>query len=110
MIYTNIQTITDEEKADILPKSPSVLRRQLEHKIIMEEKEQENTWKSCCGLSAHSAPVQYFTTIFIISGIMAFCIYKLCINLTCESQTAYMGLLTLLLGILAPSPVFKKKS
>ena len=97
-----------EEKTDILPKSPSVLRRQLEHKVVMEEKEQENTWKSCC-YDLNKNAVMYFTTIFIITGIMAFCIYKLSINLTCESQTVYMGLLTLLLGILAPSPVFKKK-
>ena len=100
---------SEEEKTDILPRSPSIIRRQLDHKIEIEKAEADKTWKSCCGLSVHSEPVQYLTTIFIITGIMAFCIYKLCINLTCESQTAYMGLLTLLLGILAPSPVFKKK-
>ena len=103
-----MNTDCSEEKTDILPKSPSVLRRQLEHKIDMEEKEQENTWKSCC-YDLNKNAVMYFTTIIIITGIMAFCIYKLSINLTCESQTVYMGLLTLLLGILAPSPVFKKK-
>ena len=98
-----------EEKTDILPKSPSIMRRQLEHKIEIENKEIENTWKSCC-YDLNKNAVMYFTTIFIITGMMAFFIYKLSINLTCESQTAYIGLLTLLLGILAPSPVFKKKS
>ena len=64
-------------------------------------------WRSACVLMDKNA-VQYFTTIGIITGIMGFSIYKLSTNESCESQTAYMGLLTLLLGILSPSPVFKK--
>ena len=97
----------DEEK-EILPRSPSVVKRALEHKIDIEQKQQENTWRSCC-YDLNKNAVQYFTTISIIVGIMVFCIYKLSTNESCENQTAYMGLLTLLLGILAPSPVFKKK-
>ena len=89
-------------------KSPSLQRRHLEHVIEVENKEIDRTWKSCCGLVVHSEPIQYFTTIIIISGIMIFCILKLNTNESCESQTAYMGLLTLLLGLVAPSPVFKK--
>ena len=87
-------------------KSPSLQRRHLEHVIEVENKEIDRTWKSCCGLVVHSEPIQYFTTIGIISGIMIFCIFKLSTNESCESQTAYMGLLTLLLGLVAPSPVF----
>ena len=98
--------MTEEEQ--ILPRSPSVVHRELEHKIEIENKEQENTWRSCC-YDLNKNAVQYFTTISIIVGIMVFCIYKLSTNESCENQTAYMGLLTLLLGILSPSPVFKKK-
>jgi hypothetical protein len=65
-------------------------------------------WRSMC-LTMDKNAVQYFTTIGIITGIMGFAIYKLSTNESCESQTAYMGLLTLLLGILSPSPVFKSK-
>ena len=64
-------------------------------------------WRSMC-LTMDKNVVQYFTTIIIICGIMAFAIYKLSTNESCENQTAYMGLLTLLLGILAPSPAFRK--
>lgn len=98
--------MTEEEKN--IPKSPSLVKLEMEHKIEMDEKEQENTWRSCC-YDCNKNAVMYFTTISIIVGIMVFCIYKLSTNESCENQTAYMGLLTLLLGILSPSPVFKKK-
>ena len=106
VIYYTTCEMAEEEKTDILPKSPTLGRIALEHKIEIENNEQEKTWKSCCGLQAHSEPIQYFTTIAIISGIMVFCIYKLNTNESCESTTAYMGLLTLLLGLVSPSPVF----
>ncbi len=69
----------------------------------------DNTWKSCCGLELDQHAVVYFTTVGIISGIMIFAIYKLTTNESCEVQTVYMSLLTMLIGILAPNPQFKKK-
>ena len=51
--------MSDEEKTDI-PKSPSLVRLDMEHKIQMEEKEQENTWKSCC-YDVNKNAVMYFT-------------------------------------------------
>ena len=83
--------MTDDVKIDVVPTNDST-----------------TMWRSCCGLKLDKNAVQYFTTIGIITGIMAFAIYKLSTNESCENQTAYMGLLTLLLGILAPSPAFKK--
>ena len=74
---------------------------------VVPDNDTDNTWKSCC-YEMNKNAVQYFTTIGIICGIMSFAIYKLSTNESCESQTAYMGLLTLLLGILSPSPAFKK--
>ena len=82
----------------------------IEQKIeipTLAEISSDNTWHSFC-MTMDKNAVQYFTTIGIISGIMACSIYKLTTNESCEAQTAYMGLLTLLLGILSPSPVFKK--
>jgi len=64
-------------------------------------------WRSACVLMDKNA-VQYFTTIGIITGIMGFSIYKLSTNESCESQTAYMGLLTMMIGLVAPAPQFKK--
>ena len=98
--------MNEEEKSDI-PKSPSLVRLDMEHKIQMDEKEQEKTWRSCC-YDVNKDAVQYFTTISIIVGIMMFCIFKLITDNTCVGQQAYTGLLTLLLGLVSPSPVFKK--
>ena len=64
-------------------------------------------WRSACVLMDKNA-VQYFTTIGIITGIMGFSIYKLSTNESCEAQTAYMGLLTMMIGLVAPAPQFKK--
>lgn len=96
----------DDQKTDI-SKSPSLVRLEMEHKIEMDEKDAETTWRSGC-LIVNKNAVQYFTTITIIVGIMIFCIFKLITDDTCVAQQAYMGLLTLLLGLVAPSPVFKK--
>ena len=77
--------MTEEEKN--IQKSPSLEKLEMEHKIEMDEKEQENTWRSCC-YDCNKNAVMYFTTISIIVGIMVFCIYKLSTNESCENQTA----------------------
>ena len=104
--------MTGEEKeisgSLMIPKSPSLIKRELEHKIDIENKQIEKSWKSCCGLVMDSAPIQYFTTIGIISGIMSFCIYKLSTNESCEAQQLYTGLLTMLIGLILPGPIYKK--
>ena len=82
--------MTDDVKIEVVPANDS-----------------PTVWRSMC-LTMDKNAVQYFTTIGIITGIMGFSIYKLSTNESCESQTAYMGLLTLLLGLIAPSPAFKK--
>ena len=95
-----------EEKID-MQKSPSLEKLEMEHRIEMDEKEKENTWRSCC-YDCNKNAVMYFTQVSIIVGIMVFCIFKLITDNTCVAQQAYTGLLTLLIGILSPSPTFKK--
>ena len=103
--------MTEEEKkvSDlILPKSPSLVKLEMEHKIEMEQEEQKNTWRSLC-LVMNKNAVMYFTQVIIIFFVMCFAIYKLTTNESCEAQTTYMSLLTLCIGVIAPSPTFKKK-
>ena len=106
-------------KEIVLPSSPSLTKRVIEHQIIMQENEQktelklhemeeDNKLKSCCYVLDKTA-VQYFTTIGIVSGIMIFAIYKLLINDDPQTQTIYMSLLSSLTGLILPSPVFRKK-
>ena len=84
-----------------------IVNEELKHKIELENKAIDNTLRSCC-YDLDKTAVQYFTTISVICSIMSFCIFKLITDETCVGQQAYIGLLTLLLGILAPSPTFKK--
>jgi len=50
--------------------------------------------------------IQYFTQLGIISSVMAFSIFQLNRLDSCEGQQAYLGLLTLLIGVLIPNPKF----
>ena len=105
-------------KEIVLPSSPSLTKRVIEHQIIMQENEQktelklqekeDNKLRSCC-YDLDKTAVQYFTTIGIVSGIMVFAIYKLLMNNDAQPQTIYMSLLSSLTGLILPSPVFRKK-
>ena len=97
----------DEEKTDI-QKSPSLEKLEMEHRIVMEEKEQENTWKSACLVMDKNA-VQFFVQVGIIFLVMCFAVFKLISDTSEGAQTIYMSLLTLCLGLVAPQPTFKKK-
>jgi len=99
-------TAEPPEAVMLMNRSASVERRILDHALKAEETENENMWKSLCMVMDRRA-VQYFTQISIIGSVMVFCIFKLTTDTSCVAQQAYTGLLTLLIGILAPSPKFK---
>ena len=80
-----------------------------EHRFKIEDDMYKDTWKSCCMILDRRA-VQYFTQITVIGGTMAFSIAQLYRNDSCEGQQAYLGLLTMLIGILIPSPKFNDKN
>jgi hypothetical protein len=81
-----------------------------DHIVIEVEKKpiDTNTMRSCC-YDLDKSAVQYFTQVGVIIGIMSFCVYKLSMNETPEQQTIYMSLLSSLVGLVLPSPIFKKK-
>jgi hypothetical protein len=84
---------------------PNAEKKKLELKLA--EKKYENTWESCC-LKTDKRAVVYFTQMIVICGIMGFSISQLIRINSCEGQQAYMGLLTLLIGLLMPNPKFNK--
>ena len=96
-----------EEKTDI-PKSHSLVKLEMEHKIEMENIQQQNTWRSACLVMDKNA-VMYFTQIGIIFFVICFAVFKLITDTSEGSQTTYMSLLTLCIGIISPQPTFKKK-
>jgi hypothetical protein len=85
--------------------SPSGQKRILQHKMDIEDERYANTWTSCC-ITLDRRAVQYFTQIIMIGGTMAFSISQLYRHESCENQQAYLGLLTMLIGLLMPSPKF----
>jgi hypothetical protein len=99
------EEIKEEAK---LVHSPSIEKKMFEHKIKVEDKEYENTWKSGC-LTMDKRAVMYFSQLSVIVGIMGFSIYQLVNIPDCQGQQSYMGLLTLLIGLLLPNPKFSGK-
>ena len=98
--------MTEEEKN--IPKSPSLEKLEMQHKIEMENIQQQNTWKSACLVMDKNA-VMYFTQVGIIFFVICFAVFKLITDNSEGSQTIYMSLLTLCVGIVSPQPTFKKK-
>lgn len=68
----------------------------------------ESKWKSCC-LSADKSFVMYITQLSMILLVICFCIAQLLTKSDCATQTTYVGLLTLLIGLVIPSPAIRKK-
>ena len=80
-----------------------------EHRFKVEDDKYKDAWVSCCMVLDRRA-VMYFTQIVIIGGTMAFSIAQLYRNEACEAQQAYLGLLTMLIGVLIPSPKFSDRN
>ena len=75
----------------------------IDHELKVQDDKYENTWNSCC-LTMDKRAVQYFSQMFIISGIMVFNIAQLIRLQECSHQVPYMSLLTFLIGVLIPNP------
>ncbi len=76
----------------------------VQHEIKKEDDEFENTWKSCCLVMDRRA-IQFFSQLIISSSIMlCFIVQLIHDDQNTSHRTAYMSLLTILIGILIPSP------
>jgi hypothetical protein len=80
----------------------------VQHNFKIQDQKNNNEWKSCCGRIVDKRAIQYFTQITIISITMIFSFYQLITVENCEAQHVYIGLLTMLLGVLIPNPKFNK--
>ena len=70
---------------------------------VLEDDGEGNEWHSCCLVCDKSAVV-YISIYALIISVIAFCFVQLSINHSCEHQQAYIGILTLILGVLLPQP------
>ena len=70
--------------------------------------EDDGTWKSCCIKSDQDAVV-YFSQLTIALIVMIFCLYMLLHSDSCERDSLYSGVLSLILGCYLPTPSMRKK-
>jgi hypothetical protein len=65
-------------------------------------------WHSCC-LTVDRDFVMYISQMGVIILVMGFCIAQLLIQTSCDYQIAYTGLLTMLIGLVIPSPAIRRR-
>jgi hypothetical protein len=73
----------------------------------LEEKKYDNTWTSCC-IQMDKRAAMFFSQLAISLITIFFCLYQLINVDTCEAQSLYSSLLTLVLGVYLPSPKISK--
>jgi hypothetical protein len=75
--------------------------------MIIENENENVIWQSCC-MKVDRNMVIFLSHHFIGLLVIIFSMFKLNQNLSCESQNAYLSLLTFICGILLPSPSLRK--
>jgi len=68
----------------------------------------DTTWQSWC-LTTDKAAAVYFSTFVLILIIVGFCCYQLVHKPDCSDQQAYLSVLSMILGVVLPSPVMKQQ-
>ena len=93
------------------PSIDNVARPSIETKkreLELAEKKYETTWKSCCGNTIDSRALVFFSQFSIAILILSFCIFQLIQSDSCERDSLYSSILTLVLGVFLPSPKMNK--
>ena len=88
--------------------SPSTEARCISIQTDDKNIEYQNNWKSCCFTLDRKATV-YFSQLFVCVGIIFFCCLQMVRLENCEAQQLYSSLLTMVIGILIPSPSIRKR-
>jgi len=103
-------TSNEEVKINV-ERSPEIELRVIEAKLESKRHQQQHdlddVWRSCC-FSCNKMFVIYFTQMSIIFSVMTFCSYQLITLEDCGSQHAYLGLLSVLIGLVIPNPKIVK--
>jgi hypothetical protein len=101
MEEVKISSYSEDEKNIHLSSQSRTTKRQIaQHEI-------EDIWESCC-FKLDRRSVEFFSRLTIILLSLIFCFERLTKLEQCDAQP-YLGLLTLLIGIIIPSPTIQKK-
>lgn len=79
--------------------------KEVEHRIQYEDREQENTYRTCCGAMSDRRLLTFIATLNISLLVLTFSCYMLATNKDCTAQHTYVGLVTLIIGIWLKSPI-----
>ena len=89
--------------------TPDTLKRIIESKLERAKNEYDDTWKSCVCGSSDKRAVLYFSQLSILLLVMGFCFVQLVRLPDCGDQQLYSSILTMVIGILIPSPKMSRK-
>ena len=89
------------------PRDKDLQRRKLEHKIEIENKEQENVWQASC-IKLDRRCLIFCNQVLFGLILTIFCMIKLTSDISTEEQMVYLSLLSTVTGIFLPSPSIKR--
>lgn len=75
----------------------------LQNKSDIERMEYNDTWKSCCLLLDKRATM-FFSQLLIALLVIGFCIVQLVNSRSCEHDSLYSGILSMIIGVYLPQP------
>jgi hypothetical protein len=82
-------------------------QRQINVIVDREETDVVRTqWDSCCMRLDREATI-YFSQLSIALITIGFCIFQLSVSETCERDSLYSGVLTLVVGVYLPQPAMR---
>ena len=71
----------------------------------VKNQDELSQWHSCCtGKKTDSRLLKFVFVYIIIFMVIAFSLFKLNTSQTCEDTQTFLSLLTLVLGVILPSP------
>jgi hypothetical protein len=100
-----MEVVIETEELISKDSKPDECTKEIKHRLDLIDKKYDTQWKSCC-ITCDRRVLQFFSQLIIICMIMMFCIYQLSRLLSCTDQQTYVGILTMLIGVLIPNPKF----
>ncbi len=92
-----------------LEESPFMSAKTKNRVLDVKLEKETNQWSSCCCKSTDKRLLQYIVQISVIGSGLLFSGVQLVLVKDCPDQQAYLGLFTMLIGLLIPTPVQKTK-
>ena len=95
-----------DDNSSVLKRTGTIDKKIVEHAIDIENKQEDNNIKTCCGRTSDSRLLKFIASFSITSIIVIFSCYQLSKEgISCPDQNTYIGLITLLIGIWLKSPL-----